>query len=57
MDNGNLTQYFKSIVDQDRCAVVICNTAHEIIYMNPAAAERYAKAGARPSGAEPFELP
>ena len=37
MDNGNLTQYFKSIVDQDRCAVVICNTAHEIIYMNPAA--------------------
>ena len=45
MDNGNLTQYFKSIVDQDRCAVVICNTAHEIIYMNPAAAERYAKRG------------
>ena len=48
MDNGNLTQYFKSIVDQDRCAVVICNTAHEIIYMNPAAAERYAKRGAPP---------
>lgn len=31
------SQYFKSIIDQDRTAVVICNLAHEIIYMNPAA--------------------
>lgn len=45
MDSRNLSQYFKSIVDQDRCAVVICSPAHEIIYMNPAAAERYAKRG------------
>lgn len=45
MDNRDLSQYFKSIIDQDRCAVVICNLAHEIIYMNPAAAERYAKRG------------
>ncbi|MDE7359879.1 MAG: PAS domain-containing protein [Lachnospiraceae bacterium] len=45
MDNRDLAQYFKSIVDQDRCAVVICNLAHEIIYMNPAAVERYAKRG------------
>lgn len=37
--------FFKSIVDQDRCAVVICNTEHRIIYMNPAAVERYAKRG------------
>jgi len=29
----------------DRCAVVICNLAHEIIYMNPAACARYAKRG------------
>lgn len=45
MDNRDLSQYFKSIVDQDRCAVVICNTTHEIIYMNPAAIERYANRG------------
>lgn len=45
MNNMDLSQYFKSIIDQDRCAVVICNLAHEIIYMNPAAAERYAKRG------------
>lgn len=37
--------YFKSIVDQDRCAVVICNLKHEIIYMNPTAVCRYAKWG------------
>ena len=29
--------FYKSIVDQDRCAVVICDLNHEIIYMNPAA--------------------
>lgn len=40
-----LSHFFKSIIDQDRCAVVICNLAHEIIYMNPAAVERYAKRG------------
>lgn len=45
MSNRDLSQYFKSIIDQDRCAVVICNLAHEIIYMNPAAVERYAKRG------------
>lgn len=37
--------YFKSIIDMDRCAVVICNLSHEIIYMNPAAGERYVKYG------------
>ena len=40
-----LSKYFKSIIDQDRCAVVICNMEHEIIYMNPAAMMRYAKRG------------
>lgn len=40
-----LGQYFKSIIDEDRCAVVICDTDHRIIYMNPAACERYAKRG------------
>lgn len=40
-----LTQFFKSIIDEDSCAVVICNLEHEIIYMNPSAGERYAKRG------------
>lgn len=40
-----LAPYFKSVIDQDLCAVVICNPEHEIIYMNPAAADRYAKRG------------
>lgn len=41
----DLTNFFKSIIDTDTCAVVICNTEHEIIYMNPAAKERYKKNG------------
>ena len=45
MGNDNLAPYFKSIVEQDRCAVVICNLRHEIIYMNKSARERYKKHG------------
>lgn len=41
----NMSDYFKSIIDQDRCAVVICNLDHKIIYMNPAAVGNYAKWG------------
>lgn len=44
-DKIELSKYFRSIIEQDRCAVVICNLNHEIIYMNPAAAARYAKSG------------
>ena len=40
-----LAAYFKSVVDQDRSPVVICNTEHDIIYMNPTAISRYAKSG------------
>ncbi len=40
-----LSMYFKSIIDQDRCAVVICNLQHKIIYMNPMAISRYEKSG------------
>lgn len=40
-----LSAYFKSVLEQDRCAVVICNLNHEIIYMNPVAKERYVKYG------------
>lgn len=39
------SQYFKSIIDQDRAAVVICSLRHEIIYMNSAAKEQYKKHG------------
>lgn len=45
MDSKKISRYFKSIIDQDLCAVVICNLAHEIIYMNKSAVERYAKRG------------
>lgn len=37
--------YFKSVIDQDACAVVICNLQHEVVYMNPAAIARYEKWG------------
>ena len=40
-----LAKYFKSIIDTDPCAVVICNLAHKIVYMNPAAIVRYEKRG------------
>lgn len=41
----DLSVYFKSVLEQDTAAVVLCNLEHEIIYMNPAAADRYAKHG------------
>ena len=37
--------FYKSIVDQDRSSIVICNLKHEIIYMNPAAVSSYVKRG------------
>ena len=37
--------FYKSIIDQDRCAVVICSLEHEIIYMNSAAVLYYEKWG------------
>lgn len=40
-----LTQFFKSLIDEDKCAVVICDIDHTIIYMNPAACVRYDKKG------------
>ena len=41
----DLTPYFKSVLDQDRVPVVLCDLNHTVIYMNPAAGERYAKQG------------
>ncbi|MCH5194960.1 MAG: PAS domain-containing protein, partial [Oscillospiraceae bacterium] len=40
-----LSVFFKSVIDMDTAAVVICNLEHDIVYMNPAAAERYKKSG------------
>jgi len=40
-----LNIFFKSIIDQDKCDVVICDLKHTIIYMNPAACVSYAKRG------------
>lgn len=40
-----LPPFFKSIIEQDCCAVVICGLNHEILYMNPAALKRYGKHG------------
>lgn len=40
-----LSPFFKSIIEQDRCAVVVCSIHDEIIYMNPAAKGYYAKHG------------
>ena len=40
-----LAQFFKSLVDEDKSAVVICDINHKIIYMNPAACVRYRKKG------------
>lgn len=41
----NLTPFYKSILDQDRNPIVICDTAHRILYMNPEAIAHYAKYG------------
>lgn len=40
-----LAPYFKSMVEQDRCAVVVCGVDHTILYLNPAAVRQYAKWG------------
>jgi nitrogen-specific signal transduction histidine kinase len=40
-----LLKLFKSVLEQDTSAVVICNLEHEIVYMNPAAIKHYAKYG------------
>lgn len=42
MDN---MQVFKSIVDQDRNEVVVCDLDGTIIYMNPASVRHHAKRG------------
>lgn len=38
-------QFFKSMIDEDKTAVVVCNLQHEIIYMNPASKIHYQRFG------------
>ena len=40
-----LSVFFKSVIDQDRASVVLCNLDHTILYMNPAAIRNYEKRG------------
>ena len=40
-----LSAFFRSITEQDRSAVVVCDLEHTIIYMNPAAVKRYGNRG------------
>ena len=42
-----MDKLFKSVIEQDRAAIVICNLDHTITYMNKAAISRYAKRGGR----------
>ena len=41
----DLSKVFKSVLESDRTAVVICDLENKIIYMNPAAINRYEKWG------------
>lgn len=41
----NLNPFFKSIIDQDNTAIVVCDLNHTIVYMNPFACEAQAKRG------------
>lgn len=40
-----LSVFFKSVIDQDRAPVVLCDLDHTILYMNPAAIRNYEKRG------------
>ena len=43
----DINEIYKSVLEADRAAVVICDLEHTIIYMNPVAAERYEKWGGK----------
>ena len=37
----DLTQFYKSVLDQDTAPVVLCDVNHTVVYMNKAAYKRY----------------
>ena len=40
-----LEKMYKSVLEQDRSAIVLCDLEHTIVYMNPAAIANYSKYG------------
>lgn len=40
-----INKMFKSIIDQDRASVVICDLNHTMVYLNPAAVKNYGNRG------------
>jgi len=42
-----MEKLFRSVLEQDRAAIVICDTNHIIQYMNKAAIKRYAESGGK----------
>ena len=40
-----LEKMYKSVLEQDRAAIVLCDLEHTIVYMNPVAAAHYSKYG------------
>ncbi len=40
-----LDKLLRSVIEQERAAVVICDLSHKIVYMNPAAVKNYGKYG------------
>jgi len=45
MEINVLNRLFKSVLEQDRCSIVLCDLNHTIVYMNPASIKSYAKWG------------
>ena len=45
MSMTNPEMLYKSVLEADREAVVLCDLDHTIVYMNPAAKERYGSRG------------
>ena len=43
----DLNEIYRSVLEADRAAVVICDLEHIIVYMNPAAVERYQRRGGK----------
>ena len=43
----DIYEIYKSVLEADRSAVVICDLEHRIIYLNPAAVNRYQRWGGK----------
>ncbi len=40
-----MKDFYKSVLDQDRAPVVLCDLGHKIVYLNKSAAEHYSRFG------------